>query len=261
VEYITTKIDKRNGADSSYSFKASNDSPATFWLDYYQGNGTTTERFVWTFGEDVSRYEPVALTYRLQLNNKSEVEGIHTIDTNISATFYPVDSEGNERDPQQFPVPEVQYEVVAKRSLKIIKTDEHGNPLQGAKFKLTESTGKYEKEFETDKDGVILYSEIPYGTYTLVETLAPAGHTRSDVVFTINVNKGDPSATASDRSDVRLAVDEDKTIVITIINLPVYVLPSTGGPGIYVYGFGGMVLMMGAALVLHDRRCKEMLAE
>ncbi len=110
--YVTKQIAPRNNADFSCSFSMDENSEPTFWLDYYRGNGTDTERFVWTFGENISRTHPVALTYKLQLTEKSEEAGVHYVDTNISATLYPVDSNGKEGDPQLFPVPSVSYEVV-----------------------------------------------------------------------------------------------------------------------------------------------------
>ena len=122
VTYITEKIETVEGADASYSFTKPGADEPTFWLDYYRGNGTTTERFVWTFGEDVTLANNTALTYKLQLNELATVDGVYVIDTNLSATLYPriwkaeaatysMRSAIEFGDPVIFPVPSVEYKV------------------------------------------------------------------------------------------------------------------------------------------------------
>jgi len=114
IVYSTAKLDEaKNGATSSYEFTAPGANEATFTLDYFKGNGTTTERFLWTFGENVSRFAPVSLTYTLDLVERSTVPGIHeNVDTNISAILYPKDSDGNDGLPEEFEKPKVKYEVL-----------------------------------------------------------------------------------------------------------------------------------------------------
>ncbi len=120
VEYTTTQIDAKAGFDFSLAFTAPGATEPTFWFDYTYGNGKTTEKFIWTFGENVSRYNPASLTYKLLLTEKAEWEGIFTPDTNISATLYPKDSEGNELEPEIFPIPKVEYEVTAYEDVDIV---------------------------------------------------------------------------------------------------------------------------------------------
>ncbi|MBQ6789070.1 MAG: Cna B-type domain-containing protein, partial [Clostridia bacterium] len=114
IIYSTEKLEEaKNGATSSYEFTAPGATEATFALDYFKGNGTTTERFVWTFGENVSRFAPVSLTYTLDLVERSTVPGIHeNVDTNISAILYPKDSDGKDGPPEEFEKPKVKYEVL-----------------------------------------------------------------------------------------------------------------------------------------------------
>ena len=112
VDYTTAQVETKEGANSSYAFTAPGADEATFWLDYFYGDGETTERFVWTFGENVSIERLASLTYKLQLTKKKEEAGEYTVPTNNSATLYPVDSDGKDGDPQVFPVPEVTYSVV-----------------------------------------------------------------------------------------------------------------------------------------------------
>lgn len=112
VDYATAQVETKEGTTSSYTFTAPGATEPTFWLDYFYGDGETTERFVWTFGENVSMERLASLTYKLQLTEKKEDAGKYTVPTNNSATLYPVDSDGKNGTPQLFPVPEVEYEVV-----------------------------------------------------------------------------------------------------------------------------------------------------
>ena len=53
--------------------------------------------------------------------------------------------------------------------------------------------------------------------------------------------------------------ETDTGLLLAIRNSEFYELPSTGGTGIYWYTIGGMLLMMGASLILYKNRCKEVL--
>lgn len=113
VAYTAAKLEAAaEGATSSYEFTAPGAAEATFTLDYFKGNGTTEEHFVWTFNEPTTKYAPVSLTYTLELIERSEVTGTHDADTNQSATLYPKDSFGEEKTPEDFPVPTIKYEVL-----------------------------------------------------------------------------------------------------------------------------------------------------
>lgn len=109
VTYKAEQIDTKEGATASYKLVA--DGEKDFLLDYYRGNGKDTERFIWTFGDYASLEKITALTYKLKLIDKSKEAGTYTVDTNLSATLYPKDSDGKDGTPVPFPVPNVTYEV------------------------------------------------------------------------------------------------------------------------------------------------------
>ena len=146
VQYITTQVETKEGATASYAFAKEGEEP-TFWLDYYYGNGKTTERFIWTFGENVTMENQTKLTYKLQLTDMATEVGDYWIDTNLSATLYPViatvtvDSEINTfalretvvyeyGDPVIFPVPEVEY-LAEKINVEVTKKWEDANNQDG----------------------------------------------------------------------------------------------------------------------------------
>jgi len=111
-EYFTEKLEEPNeGATSTYAFSSKEGEEPTFWLNYFEGNLTTEERFQWVFGEDVLHVAPASLTYRVKIKEKAEIPGTYTVYTNQSATLYPKDSLQNEGRPELFEIPELKYEV------------------------------------------------------------------------------------------------------------------------------------------------------
>ena len=62
-------------------------------------------------------------------------------------------------------------------NLKILKVDNNNkSPLSGAEFTLTDKDGNKVHSGTTDKDGVLLFSNLKIGKYTLTETKAPNGY-------------------------------------------------------------------------------------
>ena len=111
--YITTKLEAAvEGATYSYVFAAEEGADPTFAMDYYYGNGTTEEMFVWTFNENVTKDANVSLTYTLELAQRSTVVGEHIAYTNISAVLHPIDSNKVEGEDEYFVRPFVTYVVL-----------------------------------------------------------------------------------------------------------------------------------------------------
>lgn len=78
-----------------------------------------------------------------------------------------------------------------KAEIKIRKTDQDGNTLDGAEFLLT-ATGKQKYTANIgikQKDNTILFDKLPAGTYTLEEKKAPTGYTKSKKVWELEVTK------------------------------------------------------------------------
>lgn len=149
--------------------------------------------------------------------------------------------------------------------LKQDATDQHA--LSGAKFKLysvvtpagggtptetpyNDSTGVNEKT--TGIDGTIQFTELPDGSYKLVETQAPAGYValNSAIAFTITngvVSYGGTGSTVT---------YDSMNNTFTVGNTPGVELPATGGPGTALYTFLGLMIIQlaGGLLVLNRRR-------
>ncbi|MCD8121432.1 MAG: VWA domain-containing protein [Clostridiales bacterium] len=98
-----------------------------FVLHYYAGEKLDDEYFVWDINVPISNFVQVQLTYRVILTNPQTTAGTYGVYdqygdnndgsagydlyTNNSATLYPVDTNGNEGDPEDFQKPTVEYTV------------------------------------------------------------------------------------------------------------------------------------------------------
>lgn len=66
--------------------------------------------------------------------------------------------------------------VRARGDFKVIKRDESGRPLQGAKFQLQNGSTVSAGPFTTDANGEVIFRNMPTGGYSLVEVSAPEGY-------------------------------------------------------------------------------------
>ncbi|MGL5414661.1 MAG: SpaA isopeptide-forming pilin-related protein, partial [Clostridium sp.] len=70
----------------------------------------------------------------------------------------------------------------------ITKLGKDGAKLQGAQFTVKNSDGKVVATVTTNNDGVAEVTGLPWGTYTIQETVAPKGYALNDKITTIEVN-------------------------------------------------------------------------
>ncbi|MFP7479764.1 SpaA isopeptide-forming pilin-related protein [Terribacillus saccharophilus] len=79
--------------------------------------------------------------------------------------------------------------AVKKGSVKMQKTDEAGNPLQGAVFALKDSTGKVVKDgLTSDENGLVEVKDLRPGKYEIVETKAPEFYQLDAAVHEFEIN-------------------------------------------------------------------------
>lgn len=110
---------------SAYGFGTGESTAYAYELYYYANgrDGASDECFVWKINVPVSNFAPVQLTYGVRLTNPQTESGTYgTYDatgenryesllTNVSATLYPVDSNGEQGVPEYFYKPTVSYTV------------------------------------------------------------------------------------------------------------------------------------------------------
>ena len=75
-------------------------------------------------------------------------------------------------------------------NIKILKTDENGKPLQGAKFKITNPVNKYTEILTSGKNGIAELKDVSKADYTVEEAEAPEGYEK-DPNKTYEIHKTD----------------------------------------------------------------------
>ena len=157
--------------------------------------------------------------------------------------------------------------------------------LEGAVFKLKsndsgstpgEPGGQTKTTYygKSDNAGIVKwYSEetctnevtsLKSGEYTLSEIKAPVGYTLSEETWKVTLlNNQLKSVTKADGTPIESARETDESgkeiYVYTFYDAILYDLPSTGGPGIYLYMLGGVALMMAGTLLVYKKRKEEVL--
>ena len=126
-------------------------------------------------------------------------------------------------------------------SVRLKKTGPNGSPLAGAEFTLYNSQNVVVETKTTGEDGIVLFTGLAYGTYTLKETKAPVGYVISDDLargipvvinssdspvecnYTNNTQKGsiqlrkvDAAQTGTTLSGARFGLYEDQNATILI---------------------------------------------
>ena len=125
--------------------------------------------------------------------------------------------------------------------------------------KVTTLTEKANKTTETnvkgfvDSEGKITFRGLGAGSYTLTETVTPAGYnTIEPINFTISFDKA-ARQFSSDNESIQLGADN--TFSTTIVNNAGAELPSTGGIGTTVfYVLGGLLVVCAGVLLITKRR-------
>lgn len=85
-------------------------------------------------------------------------------------------------------------------------TDTQGKPLTGASFVLTDSRGREAYTATSNASGIVHFSDVSNGTYTLLEKSAPKGYVASDETYTLTV------------SDSRITMNGKDYAPVTFVN-------------------------------------------
>lgn len=148
--------------------------------------------------------------------------------------------------------------------------------MAGAAFTLQNAEGKYyttdkkvfqddKSEVTTDSEGIIVFSGLAKGTYTLTETETPAGYTLFEQPVTVTIAENGAvsinAGTGLESKDTVVGVGttgEDMTTYyfgkVVVQNGAGAEIPDTGGVGTTFFYVTGIVLMLGAGTLLVYRR-------
>ncbi|EUJ47421.1 MSCRAMM family protein [Listeria rocourtiae] len=75
--------------------------------------------------------------------------------------------------------------------MQIMKKDNFGKPVAGAEYTITDANGAAVFQGKTDKYGILLSTALQIGTYTIVETDAPAGYVLDNTPQTVTITDQD----------------------------------------------------------------------
>lgn len=210
---------------------------------------------------------PVVITYTATVNEKAIQRDK---ETNTATLKY----SDNPADKNSFKESSVEVEVF---SFNIVinkyATGNESTKLEGAKFVLKNNDGKYYKcdtatkavswvddksaatEVTTDANGAARFDGLQAGTYSLQETVAPAGYNQLTKDITIVLDKNG-SATIDGAAS---APGADHSLTTGVASSTGTLLPETGGAGIVTFvALGALaVICSGVFLVTNKRMSKE----
>ena len=96
-------------------------------------------------------------------------------------------------------------------NIKILKTDENGKPLQGAKFKIVNPVNKYTEIITSDANGIAELKDVSKADYTVKESEAPDGYDKDPKEYPIT--KENLEASRASGSTITLKIENKKTEV------------------------------------------------
>ena len=210
---------------------------------------------------------PVVITYTATVNEKAIQREKETNTATLKYSNNPADNTSFEESTVVVDV--FSFNIVINK----YAANNADTKLEGAKFVLKNNEGKYYKcdaatkavtwvddksaatEVSTDADGAARFDGLQAGTYSLEETVAPAGYNQLTKDITIVLDKNG-SATIDGAAS---APGADHSLTTGVANSTGTVLPETGGTGTVIFvALGALaVICAGVFLVTNKRMSKE----
>lgn len=210
---------------------------------------------------------PVVITYTATVNEKAIQSDKETNTATLKYSNDPANKDSFKESSVEVNV--FSFNIVINKYAK----GNENTKLEGAKFVLKNAENKYYKydaatkavtwvddksaatEVRTDANGAARFDGLQAGTYSLEETVAPAGYNQLTKDITIVLDKNG-SATIDGAAS---APGADHSLTTGVANSTGTVLPETGGTGIVIFvALGALaVICSGVFLVTNKRMSKE----
>ncbi len=195
----------------------------------------------------------VVIKFSAELNKNAEVGS--DANTNTAKLEY-----DNENTVVSTPEDTVKTYTTKLTINKFETTDEGEVPLTGAGFTLYKGSKSEANIVGAEITGDIsefVWNGLEEGTYILEETVVPEGYNKAkDITFTLTCDEttGDWSVVSADiiesvEENVELNVFEGK-----VENVTGTLLPETGGIGTTIFYIVGIVMMLGAGIILISKK-------
>lgn len=162
-------------------------------------------------------------------------QGYYLTDTVINVSLL-LDTQNNTLDDLELDEPLINNRIIG--AIELQKVDTNNKPLQGARFGLYNGSGVFVDEAVSDDEGIVLFSDVPYGTYTVKELAAPDGYRLTGQTISVNV----------------VSDGITKTVPYNIINVSSK-LPKTGGfwdTALFVT-LGALLIVAGNVILLYRK--------
>lgn len=212
-------------------------------LSYVDGSWSSSVDDVFTFDKDgqtltwsVNNFDKlvgkaeVTISFKAQVAEDAEPDKI--INNKAVIEFENEHGNDGEKESDETPVRPTAGNVFIEK----VDGDDPDQKLDGAKFELRDKDGNVVASGTTNAAGELSFENIDYGTYELVETIAPKGYNKLTQPIEVVVN------------------DENKNKTYVINNYKSeWQLPRTGGIGTIPFTIIGL-LIMGSAVYLYIRR-------
>lgn len=229
------------------------------------GNGFVASVNMMDYQDQIDK--PVVITYTATVNEKAIQREKETDAATLKYSNNPADKTSFEESSVEVDV--FSFNIVINK----YATGNENTKLEGAKFVLKNNDGKYYKydaatkavtwvddksaatEVSTGADGAARFDGLQAGTYSLEETVAPAGYNQLTKDITIVLDKNG-SATIDGAASAPGAAH---SLTTGVANSTGTVLPETGGTGTVIFvALGALaVICAGVFLVTNKRMSKE----
>lgn len=206
----------------------------------------------------------IKITYSATVNENAIV-GVEGNPNTVKLTY----SNNPQSDTTEDTVEDTVYTYLV--DLIVNKTDADGVALPGAEFAVEDAEGNVIATGISDEQGLVKFTwtngvGLKDGEkYTIVETKAPDGYNEAkDIEFTVTCT--DPAADAANANCTWSSNNDSVTFTLTdtadaydyfettVINRTGSLLPETGGIGTTIFYIVGIVMMLGAAIILVSKK-------
>lgn len=122
-------------------------------------------------------------------------------------------------------------------NIRIFKKDSSGKPIKGVEFILYDKDKQIVGTATSDEYGEVIFSNVPYGSYTIEEIKVPTGYMPSTTPMVVNITENDKTYDLGTVTSLRIdgVTEMPKTGDRILLRVITFVLSSGALIGMFVY--------------------------